>query len=176
MSRLNLFDDLSQGGRARSRRRRPLTRALRALCGEPHPEDGIDSEERARRERARTRARASSSRGRFGGVAGARPPSRKALQLCGQVSRTLNDVLASTPDRVVRDLLVLSVEPAPDESRLLVTVGPLPGLDPEAIQPAVVLEHLGQTAGRFRAEIAAAITRRRVPALSSRFVVPEATF
>lgn len=172
MSPLDSFDDLSRGGRARSRRRRPSTRALRALCGEPHPEDGIDPEELARR--ARAQARGSSSRGRSG-ASHPRPASRKALQLCGQFARTLNDVLASTPDRLVRDLLVLSVEPAPNESHLLVTVAPLPGLDPAAIPPSEVLGRLDQAAGRLRAEIASAITRRRAPALSFRFAVPDAT-
>src|SRR4051812_20136030 len=49
-------------------------------------------------------------------------PNRKALLLCGQVARTLADVLPGCGDDALRDLLVESVAPAPNSARLLVTV------------------------------------------------------
>ncbi|CAN5650135.1 hypothetical protein BH23PLA1_BH23PLA1_01320 [soil metagenome] len=90
--------------------------------------------------------------------------SRKALQLCGQVARTLEGVLAGElDDDVLRNLLVVSVVPAPDESRLLVTVGPCaPGLP---FDPLQVMAHLSAASVRLRAEVAADITRRRAPTL-----------
>ena len=53
-------------------------------------------------------------------------PNRKALQLCSQVERTLNLILPDCGEDRLRDLLVLSVEPAPDSTRLLVTLGQTP--------------------------------------------------
>ncbi len=44
------------------------------------------------------------------------------MQLCHQVAETLEEVLAECGDVVLQDLRVLDVEPAPDASRLLVTV------------------------------------------------------
>ena len=49
-------------------------------------------------------------------------PDRKAFQLCHQVAETLEEVLAECGDGVLQALRVLDVEPAPDASRLLVTV------------------------------------------------------
>ena len=49
--------------------------------------------------------------------------NRKALQLCGEVGRTLSQVLAwESGDDLLRDVVVDSVTPAPDSSRLLVIV------------------------------------------------------
>lgn len=90
--------------------------------------------------------------------------SRKALQLCGQVARTLEGVLAGElDDDVLRNLRVVSVVPAPNESRLLVTVGPCaPGLP---FDPVQILNQLATVSNRLRAEVAADITRRRTPTL-----------
>ena len=91
-------------------------------------------------------------------------PARKTLQLCGQVARTLEYVLAEQGDAVLRDLLVLRVEPAPDASRFLVTVAPMivgPDFDPMR-----TLAQLEAASGRLRREIAAAITRRKAPSLA----------
>jgi hypothetical protein len=79
---------------------------IQDLCTEPGPEDGIDPRETLRR-----------SAGRKGG--------RKTLQLCGQVAEALNYAFAGAcNDDVLRELTVVAVQPAPDEARLLVTVGP----------------------------------------------------
>src|SRR5260370_16542700 len=56
--------------------------------------------------------------------------NRKALQLCGEVARTLNQVLAwESGEALLRDLIVESVVPAPDSSHLLVTVYVSPGAE-----------------------------------------------
>ncbi len=97
---------------------------------------------------------------------GQRPHAqRKALQLCKQVERTLTYVLSGeTGDDVLRNLLVDSVVPAPDESHLIVSVRPLPGS--EAIDTADVLTRLYQHRPMLREEIAASIHRRFVPEIS----------
>ena len=89
--------------------------------------------------------------------------NRKALQLCGQVARTLAGVLSGEcSDDRLRDLLVESVQPAPDSTRLLVTVyaGPAFAADTES-----VLRALYGAAAMLRAQIARAIHRKRVPEL-----------
>ncbi len=93
---------------------------------------------------------------------------RKVKQLCGQVRRTVEQVLlGELDDDVLRCLYVLDVEPAPDESRLLVTVGPF--TSDVAVDPVQVIARLGAASGRIRAEVAAAITRRKTPNLIYQF-------
>jgi ribosome-binding factor A len=87
---------------------------------------------------------------------------RKALQLCRQVQEALHWVLDSGRDEVLQALQVVSVEPAPNAARLLVTVRA------EGVEPAAALEHLQRAAGRLRCEIAASIHRRRTPELAFR--------
>ena len=98
-----------------------------------------------------------------------RPNNRKALQLCRQVERTLTYVLSDLNDDVLAGLMVQSVQPAPNASRLLVTVCPM---DTTA-DPVKVLTHLHSAAGRLRAEIGSAIHRKRVPELMFRCVPRE---
>jgi ribosome-binding factor A len=88
---------------------------------------------------------------------------RKTLQLCGQVARTLEGVLAEQPDDLLRNLRVLRVDPAPKEARLLVTVGPLTAAAP--CDPNAVMARLAAVTPRLRQEVAAAITRRKTPVL-----------
>lgn len=94
---------------------------------------------------------------------GNKKADRKARQLCRQVFRTLTVALAGCGDERLQDLLVLSVDPAPDAGRLLVTVSPGTGSDDVAI--ADLLERLNRATGRLRAEVAAAIVRKRAPEL-----------
>ena len=61
---------------------------------------------------------------------------------------------------------VVAVSPAPNSTRLLVTVGAAGAGRIEDVERA--LERLHQAAARLRTEVAAAITRRRVPELSFR--------
>lgn len=108
-------------------------------------------------------------------VPAAGPPSattdRKALQLCHQVAVTLQEVLADCGDPVLQALQVLEVEPAPDASRLLVTLA----CDEPPDEPGgavYVRDHLSKAAGHLRAEVASAITRKRAPVLVYRLAAP----
>lgn len=123
---------------------------LLAGCAETGPDDGLDP----RYDRPDTSAKVT---------------NRKALQLCGQVAETLAYVLAGeTGDDVLRHLMVESVVPAPNTSRLLVSVSPsaaAPDVDLDAIR-----RRLDQVRGWLRGEVAAAIHRRRVPELTFRIL------
>jgi ribosome-binding factor A len=90
--------------------------------------------------------------------------NRKALQLSGQVARTLASVLSGEcGDDRLRDLLVESVQPAPDSARLLVTVYPGPAF--AAGDTESVLRALHGATAMLRAQITRAIHRKRVPEL-----------
>ncbi len=96
-----------------------------------------------------------------------RTQSRKAKQLCRQVAETLDLVLSGDcHDELLQSLHVEAVEPAPDASRLLVT------LCTEVADSEAVLGLLNGQMGRLRCEVAAAITRKRAPTLVFRVVAP----
>jgi ribosome-binding factor A len=137
--------------------RKPSRKQIRGLCGDVHPDDGIDPRDLARRA-----AQAAS---------GGRSRGRKTMQLCGQVARALDQALAGSRDDVLRNLYVVLVESTGDLTRLVVTVSPHPALGPEEVDPVRALEHLGAAAGGLRAEVAAAITRRRAPTLDFRYAI-----
>lgn len=133
--------------------RKPSQNVLRSLCAEVHAEDGTDPREWLRQ-------------GRSG-----RKTQRKTRQLCGQVAEALGAVLAGDcGDDVLRDLQVVAVVPAPDPSRLLVTVRVQP--PSESVTPSLVLEHLARASGRLRCEVAGAITRKRAPVLVYQVAIP----
>ena len=129
--------------------RRVSRRGLLSACADVGPGDGIDPR--------------LEGRGPSGPV-----PNRKALQLSGQVARTLSSLLAESEDDVLRDLLVVSVLPAPSSVRLLVTVAPSPAA--VAVEAAAVLGRLERVRGRLRTEVAAAVHRRKAPDLTFRVV------
>jgi ribosome-binding factor A len=122
----------------------PSRKDLLSACCEVGPEDGVDPrlDHRPVRERVK---------------------NRKALQLCAQVAETLNLVLAGEcGDDVLRELTVVSVVPAPDSSRMLVTLAvPADGADEQDVRA-----HLERAAGKMRGEVAGAIHRKRVPLLT----------
>jgi ribosome-binding factor A len=90
--------------------------------------------------------------------------NRKAKQLCRQVSETLDLVLSGNcRDELLQSLHVVSVVPAPNSSRLLVTV--FADLPAELFDRQEILERLDNQTGRLRAEVAASINRKRVPSL-----------
>jgi len=93
---------------------------------------------------------------------GARKTAHKNRQICKEVSRTLSCSLGASRDALIRDLAVVSVEPAPDAARLLVTVC---SMSETSIDIADLLLRLRETRGRLRAEIAAVLQRRRTPDL-----------
>lgn len=96
---------------------------------------------------------------------------RKVLQLCSQVARTLEQVLAEQEADDLRDLMVDSVTPAPDGSHLLVTVRPLN----TTADPLALIARLNEVASDLRMEVAGAITRRRAPSFTFRVVPPNAS-
>lgn len=87
-------------------------------------------------------------------------PDRKALQLARQVRDTLFWVLGSVGDDWLAACSVEAVEPLPGGNRLLVKVGV-----PADLPVREVTEHLAAAAKVLRAEVAQAITRRKVPEL-----------
>ncbi|MCA9073338.1 MAG: hypothetical protein KDA84_30650, partial [Planctomycetaceae bacterium] len=120
------------------KRKKSKTDKYADLRGEPGPEDGADP---------RTVFQEKSYHG-----------NRKALQLCRQVQRSLSYALSELDDDLLASLYVESVDPAPNDKHLMVTVSPL---DSE-ISPDEVLSKLHFVMGRLRSEIAADINRKRV--------------
>jgi len=126
------------------KRKKPSRRVLESLCLEPGAEDGADP-----REYFRTRPN---------------PVDRKAVQLAGQVRRTLELVMAGeSREPVLLDLQVLSVEPAPDSTRFRIVVT-------GDVEETGALEALGRAASWLRTEVAASINRRKAPLLTFRFL------
>jgi ribosome-binding factor A len=125
-------------------------------CDDLGPEDGIDPRLEAREKAPKV-------------------TNRKALQLCGQVARTLNGVLAGeSSDERLRDLVVEAVVPAPNSSRLLVTLTLTAPARAEEV--GLIEAQLRRAQGRLRREVAAAIHRKKVPELTFRLIPPpEAT-
>ena len=134
------------------RSRKSSRKRSRSLCGELGPGDGIDPRLATRGESGRP---------------GSGDP--RARRLCHQVARTLNAVLAAeTGDETLRDLMVVSVAPAPSVGHLLVTVRSAGGAE-----PGQILTRLAAATGRLRSELAASISRRRVPTFAFRIAVTE---
>ena len=132
-------------------KRKPKGKDLSSLCGQPGPDDGVDP---------RTFFRPTQDRRN----------SRKDWQLCRQVLETLNYVLSGeSHDEVLRSLIVSEITPAPDAHRLLVTVCPF--VPDQDFNPTLALQRLQQTVGRLRSEVAASISRRKVPELVFRVII-----
>lgn len=90
---------------------------------------------------------------------------RKAHQLCAQVREVISFALAEQcEDELLERLSVVAVSPAPDTSRLMVTVA----LDPagEPVEATTVIEAMKQLRGQLRHEIAAEIHRKKTPELA----------
>jgi ribosome-binding factor A len=111
------------------------------LCAEPDADDGIDPRYLPR-------------------YPAGKVSNRKALQLCRQVAHALGLALAGD---VLRDLLVQSVLPAPDSSRLLVT---FVYHGSSVISSQAILEILESQRARFRCAVAEAIHRKKTPDLT----------
>lgn len=94
---------------------------------------------------------------------------RKVQQICKEVERTLGYALGSCGDPLLGELTVMAVEPAPDASRLLVSLyASRAGLDAREL-----IERLDKVKARFREEVAAVLQRKRTPELSFRLAAPE---
>lgn len=129
---------------------------LLAHCGEIHDDDTIDPREFFKANSRRNKE------------------SRKPKQLCRQVAETLDQILSGEAnDDALRALRVADVLPAPDTSRLLVTL--LVDCDPAEFDRPLIEERLAQSKGRLRSEVAAAITRREAPALVFEIIGPDPT-
>lgn len=88
-------------------------------------------------------------------------PDYKTAQLCKQALRALSQSLAGEcGDPTLQNLIVESVRPAPDASRLLLTVLATPQSD-----LTYVLQRLEQVKGLLRAAVASAIYRKKAPEL-----------
>lgn len=127
---------------------------MQSLCGEIHPDDGIDPNEFFRPTRKQN------------------SNHRKTYQLCHQVADTLSLVLSGEFGDELRDLQVVAVTPAPDASQLLVLVAP--AVEGCSLDPNTVAVKLAAAAGRLRSEVATAITRKRAPKLLFQFVAGQA--
>jgi ribosome-binding factor A len=84
----------------------------------------------------------------------------KDLQVCRQVFDALTYALADLADPLIDELVLAAVIPAPSAARLQVTLLCPPELDREA-----AAHRLHDFAGELRAEVAAELSRRRVPEL-----------
>jgi ribosome-binding factor A len=113
------------------------------LCEEPAIEDGVDPRRFFRR--------------------GDQSGNHKTQRLCGAAQRTLSLCL-SLGDETVRGLAVEAVEPATSPGLLVLVLRADRPLAPE--DRARVLRALGSMRGSLRADIAAAVSRRRVPDLA----------
>jgi len=131
-------------------KRKSSRKAFDPLCAQRGPEDGLDPRDYFKPTRQKRDA-------------------RKDWQLCRQVFETLNYVLSGdSHDEILRGLLVSEVIPAPDATRMLVTVQ---ALDADA-DPTAILQSLQRAMGRLRAEVARSISRRKVPDLAFQVVLP----
>jgi ribosome-binding factor A len=87
----------------------------------------------------------------------------KDLQVCRQVFDALSYALAEVDDPVIAELALVAVDPAPDASRVLVTLAPGGVVDVDD-----ALERIKAIAGELREEVAAEVNRRRIPELTFR--------
>jgi len=117
---------------------------MESLCRERGAEDGADP---------RTYFRTVSN-----------PNRARAVQLAGQVRRTLELVMAGeSHEPALLDLKVLAVEPAPDSTHFVVVVT-------GDVAESDALSALGRAASWLRTEVAAAVHRRKAPLLTFRFI------
>ncbi|MDB5343075.1 MAG: ribosome-binding factor [Schlesneria sp.] len=131
-------------------KRKPSRKSFETMCGQPSPEDGLDPRDYFKPTRQRR-------------------DTRKDWQLCRQVFETLNYVLSGDGhDDVLQGLLVSEVAPAPDATRMLVTVQSLDAV----VDPTAILQSLQLAMGRLRAEVARSISRRKVPELAFQVFLP----
>ncbi|HWU87580.1 MAG TPA: hypothetical protein VN253_09920 [Kofleriaceae bacterium] len=81
--------------------------------------------------------------------------------MCRQVFDALSYALAELDDPMIDELTLASVTPAPNAARVLVTLA----LARDGIDPAAALERLRDAMPDLREEVAAELTRKRVPEL-----------
>ena len=94
----------------------------------------------------------------------------KDLQVCRQVFDALTYALAELDDPMIEELALTSVTPAPNAGRVLVTLVP----SRSDIDSGAALERLQALMSVLRGEVAAELTRKRVPELVFRIGYPDA--
>lgn len=100
-----------------------------------------------------------------------RRDDRKLMQLCAQVQRAIDHILAADcDDPLLDDLLVEAVEPLHGSGHLLVVLG-CP-FAPQDLDLDEVRDRLDRTKGLIRSEVAAWINRKRTPELTFRVLEP----
>jgi len=120
------------------------------LCAEFSAEDGVDPRY-VKRKQARKKT------------------PRKNLQLCKEAARIIALVLTGeTQQPLLRDLLVLSVEPENDGACVCVTVGQY--ATDSLADETEVLAALSSVQGLLRSALAHALHRKHTPTLSFRYV------
>ena len=97
--------------------------------------------------------------------------SRKASQLCGQVTEALHAILSGMADESLQNLTVVKVEPAPNTGRLRVTVaGVTPADATDPTNRTNALAALERAGGLLRMQVARAIHRKYAPELAFHLV------
>jgi ribosome-binding factor A len=120
--------------------------AMRALCGEIHEEDGVDPRDFFQ-----------------AGGSDRHKHDYATLRLCAQVRQTLELSLPGALGDVGLTLRVESVTPAPDASRLLVSIATEVLTTEE--DRRLITRRLVELTPWIRSEVASAITRRKAPGL-----------
>jgi len=92
----------------------------------------------------------------------------KDLQVCRQVFDALTFALAELDDPLIDELVLVSVTPAPSAARVLVSLEP----SDARIDFAAALARLHEVEPELREEVAAELSRRRVPELVFRIDAP----
>jgi ribosome-binding factor A len=90
----------------------------------------------------------------------------KDLQLCKQVEEAISLALADYEDPLLDQLVLDSVIPAPSAARVEVRFVPTG----DNVDLDAALARLNEVAGELREEVAAEVSRRRVPELVFRIV------
>ena len=128
-----------------------------SLCGELGPDDGIDPRILFSREQRK------------------RDTSKKDRQLCREVAKALSLATRQLDRDGELGLIIDSVHPAPDASRLQVNIScerasqqapSTTSPSASALAGARALQRLRSAKGALREELAAALHRKRVPELS----------
>lgn len=125
----------------------------RELCAELHADDGVATKYK----------KCDEPRGGH---------DSKVLRLCGQALRALRLGVADCADPVLQQLFIAAVAPAPDASRLIVTVAPCPGA---TCGPAEVLSRLSAAQALLRHQVALVVNRKKAPQLVFRIGTTEET-
>ncbi len=131
-------------------------RQLLAHCDEMRDDDGIDPRDFFKTDRIHKKE------------------LHHLQRLCHQVAETLDQVLSGEiADNRLQCLHIVSVRPAPDASRLLVTLRA--DCKREEFDRDVLDDRLAASKGRLRCEVAAAIMRRKAPSLIFNLIGPDST-